>query len=137
MADDDSLAESFWAVARHLRHLTKEFLAPWDVSPSQSRALMVLARSGAMRPGELAGYLRIAPRSATEVVDGLEERGLVARRRDPDDRRATILELTGDGRALMEKLRAARATETDAYFGRLSATDQAHLQRILRKLRED
>ena len=87
--EQGSLAETFWQVARRLRHQSREALAPWGVSPSQLRALGVLLRHGAVRSGELAEHLRIAPRSATEVVDALAERGLVERRPDPEDRRAT------------------------------------------------
>lgn len=111
-------------------------LAPWDISPSQHRALSVLRRSGAMRPGELSTLLRIAPRSATEVIDALEERGFVRRRPDPDDRRATQVELTDDGAELIAMVHASRATEADAFFDQLSDTDHAHLKRILRKLRD-
>ena len=52
-----------------------------------------------MRPGALAEHLRIAPRSATEVVDDLQERGLVERAPDPADRRATLVRLTEAGAA--------------------------------------
>ncbi|MGH7748194.1 MAG: MarR family transcriptional regulator, partial [Candidatus Dormibacteria bacterium] len=55
---DESLAEAFWSVARRLRHLSREALAPWDVTPSQSRAVGVLARRGTMRLSELALHLR-------------------------------------------------------------------------------
>ena len=79
----DDLAELFWGVARDLRHRTREALLPWQVTPSQSRALSVLAERGEQRPGELAEHLRIAPRSATEVIDDLQERGLATRRPDP------------------------------------------------------
>ncbi|MCM0679079.1 MarR family transcriptional regulator, partial [Micromonospora phytophila] len=44
--DDEGLAEAFWAVARRLRHRTRHALEPWDVTPSQSRALAVLTRHG-------------------------------------------------------------------------------------------
>ena len=54
-----------------------------------------------MRPSVLADHLRIAPRSATEVVDALEERGWVQRSPDPTDRRATTSTLTGAGRELV------------------------------------
>ena len=49
MADDEeeTLSEAFWGVARQLRHLRKETLAPWDIAPSHSRALGVLMRHGA------------------------------------------------------------------------------------------
>jgi DNA-binding MarR family transcriptional regulator len=70
------------------------------------------------------------------VVDTLESRGLAERRPDPADRRATLAELTEHGVGVLDAVRAARGTETERVFGRLSATDRAHLARILRKLRD-
>lgn len=134
--DDPSLTEAFWAVARQLRSHSREALAPWDINPSHLRALQVVARGDAVRLRDLAERLRIAARSATEVVDGLESRGLVQRRPDPDDRRATLVELTDEGRRLMAAIRGARDTEEEALFGRLSAADRAHLARILTALRD-
>ncbi|NBE79799.1 MarR family winged helix-turn-helix transcriptional regulator [Micromonospora rubida] len=135
-ADEDSLAESFWAVARRLRHLSRQTLEPWAINPGHSRALGVLTRHGAMRLSALAEHLRIAPRSTTEVVDGLEERGLVARRPDPGDRRATLVALTDEGTRVGAAIRAARHAEAERLFGGLSPTDRAHLARILRTLRD-
>jgi DNA-binding MarR family transcriptional regulator len=94
----------------------------------------VLERHGALRPGELAEHLRIAPRSATEVVDDLQERGLVERRPDPADRRATLVALTAAGAEVGEAIRAARQAEADRFFGSLSEQDRAELTRILRTL---
>ena len=133
---EETLTEAFWAVARTLRHVSKEALAPYDVSPSQSRAISVLARHGDMRPGELARHLRIAPRSATEVVDDLQARDLVERSPDPEDRRATIIRLTGGGTEVAGAIRAARAAEVEDFFGRLDSGDRAELTRILKVLRD-
>ena len=135
--DDGSLAEVFWQVARRLRHQSREALAPWGVSPSHLRALGVLLRHGPVRPGELAEHLRIAPRSATEVVDALAERGLVERRPDPADRRATQVVVTEAGTDLGRAVRAARAAEADRVFAELSDADRAELDRILRRLAGD
>jgi DNA-binding MarR family transcriptional regulator len=129
------LFDAFWTVARRLRHVSAAALARWDVSPSQSRALSVLARHGEMRPGELARHLRIAPRSATEVVDDLSDRELVERVPDPDDRRATRLRLTDVGTRTAEGIRAARGEEMEELFGRLSPADRSELTRILGELR--
>jgi DNA-binding MarR family transcriptional regulator len=135
-ASDDALPEAFWAVARQLRETSQATLAPWDITPSHFRALRVLKRHGVMRLSELSDHLRIAPRSATEVVDALESRGLVLRRPDPGDRRATLVEVTGHGAEVLDAIRAARGTEAERVFGRLSPADRAHLARILRKLRD-
>ena len=132
-AGDETLAEAFWAVARRLRDTSQETLAPWDITPAQLRALRVLGRHGVMRLSELSDRLRIAPRSATEVVDALEARGLAQRRPDPGDRRATLVEVTDDGSGVLD---AVRGTEAERAFGRLSPADRSSLARILRKLRE-
>jgi len=129
-----SVSDLFWAVARQLRHTSRETLAPWDVTPSQLRALGTLMRHGAARPGALAKHLGIAPRSATEVVDALEQRGLVRRETDPDDRRATLVVVTDAGRELAAAVRKARAAESDRAFAGLSDADRAELERLLRQL---
>ena len=132
-ASDETLAEAFWAVARRLRDTSQETLAPWDITPAQLRALRMLRRHGVMRLSELSDRLHIAPRSATEVVDALESRGLAGRRPDPADRRATLVEVTGDGSGVLD---AIRGSEAERVFGRLSPTDRSHLARIIGKLRE-
>ena len=134
-AAEETLPEAFWAVARRLRATSQEILAPWDLTPSHLRALRALSRVNGMRLSELSEHLRIAPRSATEVVDALESRGMVNRRPDPGDRRATLVEVTEHGAEVLDAIRAARGTEAERAFGRLSQTDRAHLARILRKLR--
>jgi DNA-binding MarR family transcriptional regulator len=127
------LAEAFRAVARQLREVSQETLAPWDISPSHLRALRVLRRDGVMRLSELSDRLHIAPRSTTEVIDALESRGLIQRQPDPGDRRATLVEVTGHGASVLD---AIRGTEAGRVFGRLSQADRAHLARILRNLRD-
>jgi DNA-binding MarR family transcriptional regulator len=133
---DETLSEAFRSVARQLRETSQEALAPWDITPSQLRALRVLARHGGMRLSALSDHLRIAARSATEVADALEARGLVERRPDPGDRRATLVELTGHGTSVLEAIRAVSGTAAERAFDRLSQADRAHLARILRKLRD-
>ena len=67
-AGDEPLSEVFWAVARRLREMSQETLAPWDINPSQLRALRVLKRHGTMRLSELSDHLHIAPRDRKSVV---------------------------------------------------------------------
>jgi DNA-binding MarR family transcriptional regulator len=131
---DEALLEAFRSVGRQLRETSQETLAPWDITPSHLRALRVLMRHGVMRLSELSDHLGIAARSTTEVVDALESQGLVERRPDPDDRRATLVEVTGHGTSVLEAIRTARGTEAGRTFGRLSQADRADLARILRKL---
>ena len=131
---DETLADAFRSVSRQLRETSQETLAPWDINPSQFRALRVLNHHGAIRPSDLSGRLHIAPRSATEVVDALQSRGLVERRPDPSDRRATLVELTAQGNDVLHAIRTASGTEAERVFDRLTPADRDHLARILRQL---
>jgi DNA-binding MarR family transcriptional regulator len=135
-AREESLADSFWAVARQLRETSQETLAPWDITPGHLRALRVLSRNGPIRLSMLSDKLHIAPRSATEVADALESRGLIERQHDPTDRRATLVQLTEPGQSMLAAIRAARSIEADRLFGRLSQADQADLASILGQLRK-
>ena len=80
VADDrPELGDLLMRVARTQRRRWREALAPWDLSPHQARALRVVSERDGVRLSDLAEALHIAPRSATEVADGLQERGLVER----------------------------------------------------------
>ena len=135
-AGDEPLSEAFWSVARKLRETDQETLGPWDITPAQLRALRALKRHGMMRLSELSDHLHIAPRSVTEVVDALESRGLVRRQADLGDRRATLVELTEHGVSTLDAIRAARESEAERTFDRLSQADRVQLARILRKLQD-
>jgi DNA-binding MarR family transcriptional regulator len=135
--NEESLSEAFWAVSHRLRHRTKVTLEPWHLSPSLARAMRVLAWHDTLRPGALAEHLRIAARSATELVDDLERLGLAERRPDPVDRRATQVALTAAGAETNKAIQAAREAEGERFFAGLAGDDRAALMRILRRLLED
>ncbi|WP_254781371.1 MarR family winged helix-turn-helix transcriptional regulator [Modestobacter sp. DSM 44400] len=127
-----ALGDLVMRLARTQRRRWREALAPWDLSPHQARALRVVCGQDGVRVSDLAGALRIAPRSATEVADGLQERGLVERVPVPGDRRAVVLTPTVAGRRVQGEVDAARAADSHELFARLSTADRAELGRILR-----
>lgn len=136
MADEPTgeLGELLMRVARTQRRRWRESLAPWDLSPHQARALRVVCEREGVRLSDLADALHIAPRSATEVADGLQERGLVERAPDPGDRRAVLLRPTGEGRRVRAEVGRARAADNEALFSRLSPEDRDTLARLLTAL---
>lgn len=120
------------ALARRVRRAHLDALAEWEVTPSQSRALRVLSRAeDGMRPSVLADELRIAPRSATEVADALEQRGWLRRSPDPTDRRATILALTDAGRDLVARVDDVRRAASERTLDVLTPAQRRTLHDIL------
>lgn len=132
----ETTAELLMAAARALRRAYADELAgiPGAPTPSQARALAVVVDLDGPRLSAVAERLRIAPRSATEVVDALETLGAVERRPDPGDRRATCVVVTDHGRALYEQLTEVRRRASEALLAGLPAPDRAELDRILRLL---
>jgi DNA-binding MarR family transcriptional regulator len=133
-AAEESLSDLFGAVARGLRRRTRVALEPLGVTPSLSRALSVLSELAPVRISTLADHLHVAPRTATELIDDLEQRGLVVRRPDPGDRRAVLVEPTAAGKRASGDIRAARDAAAERFFAALDGADRRDLARILRRL---
>ncbi|HEV2075028.1 MAG TPA: MarR family transcriptional regulator, partial [Thermoleophilaceae bacterium] len=72
--------------------------------------------------------------NATEVSATLAARGLVARRRSADDRRAVLLELTADGAELVERVFPGHADRVSSTFGTLDEHEKRSLTSLCRKL---
>ena len=85
----------------------------------------------------LAKELRIEGATLTRHLDRLEREGLIARTRDPDDRRQIRADLTPKGRALHRRLRTtALAVGVRATDG-LTSRDQATLRRLLGRIQDN
>ena len=126
------LADALMRVAKRIRGCWIHQLAPLGLTPGQGRALGVIARAGdGLRMADLAGKLDIVPRSATSVVDGLEQQGLVLRRPDPGDRRSMIVTFTEAGRLLVSRIDEARRDAAEEMFGTLEPADREQLLAVL------
>ncbi|MEE6288276.1 MarR family winged helix-turn-helix transcriptional regulator [Georgenia sp. MJ173] len=133
-AREPDLSEALMHASRALRRRSWHALEEWDVSPHQARALRTVCAQDQARLSEVAARLRIAPRSATEVIDSLEARGLVQRQPDPADRRAVLVVPTAEGRQMHIAAERARAVAAEALFGRLDPTEREQLGSLLRRL---
>lgn len=114
-----------------IRRLSLDDVRALGATPSQLRALRHVHRGGPMRVSALAEALGVVPRSATSIADELEELGAVRRRPDPDDRRATLLEVTDRGRRLMAAVSDSRRAALAGVLADLSDRDQNELVRLL------
>lgn len=115
------------AIARLARRLRQE--ASTDLGPSQLAALATIERHGPLAPSELAERERVKRPTATRIVANLERAGLLARVRDPEDGRSSILSVTSDGRALLRRLRERKTAFLARRLRELPAEDRRALER--------
>ncbi|RZU16150.1 DNA-binding MarR family transcriptional regulator [Kribbella rubisoli] len=141
MHGPDDAAEQIAAlldgIVRRQRRASREGFGE-SVTHGQFRVLRTLDRADrALRLSELAAQLGIVPRSATSVVDDLEAAGLVERQPDPHDRRATLVDLTPNGRQILNTLREKRRDVMVSQLSRLTPEEQQVLAHLLQRLAND
>ena len=97
------------------------------MTPSLMSALASVNRLGPITLGDLAAAEKVSPPMATKLANGLEERGLVSRVGCVDDKRVTRLELTKDGRALLDRSHRRRNAWLAQRFARLTENERIAL----------
>lgn len=109
-------------------------LEPFDVHPRHFALLRALAAVEGRSQQDVAAMLHIPPSRMVSLVDDLERRGLVERRRNPRDRRTRSLALTAAGRRLLVSLFESAARHEERLFGGLSTTERSRLRALLAKV---
>jgi DNA-binding MarR family transcriptional regulator len=97
------------------------------LSFSALSVLHTLSRLGPCRLSDLVRTEQIKQPALTSAVAKLERDGLVERRPDPRDRRASVLSLTADGQSIVSRRHADRAERLGSLMGRLSPADRTRL----------
>jgi DNA-binding MarR family transcriptional regulator len=118
---------------QRLRLLTRRLRGAGDpeLSATAVSLLAHLRDAGPLRITDLAAVARVAQPSMTALVGRLEGRGLVERGADPADRRAVRVALTGDGRARLKAVHAARTAFLAERLEALGPEDRAALAAAL------
>ncbi len=91
-------------------------------------------RTGPQGAGKLGGAVGVSPTSLTRLVDRLERRGLVSRRRDVDDRRCVEIRLEAAGERLLGQLRVLRGSDVQVAVESMTCEERRRLTRALRGL---
>ncbi len=125
------------AVARIYRSLRAG--TDHQLTPSGTSALARVGHEGPLRLGVLAQLEGIAPATMSKVIDNLEVQGLTVRVPDVLDGRASLIELSSEGVALLHQIRSTNTRAIDQALASLSDTERTALDRavpILEKMSE-
>jgi DNA-binding MarR family transcriptional regulator len=107
-----------------------------DLDRSAYGIMARLADDGPQRLGALATGFGLDPSTITRQVQSLEQADLATRTTDPSDRRASILALTDEGRAALERTREHRRERLNAVLESLPDMDREEFGRLLAKFND-
>jgi DNA-binding MarR family transcriptional regulator len=116
-------------IAAELPVLEANGVSMWGYS-----VLVALDRSAIRTQAALADAIGADKTRIIAILDELQEKGLIERVADPEDRRARLLAITREGRKVKEATQAAIQRGEERWLGTLSATDRAVFLRVLQEL---
>jgi DNA-binding MarR family transcriptional regulator len=122
-----TISTTGYAIAR----LFRELLAPLGLEPREFALLRSVAASEGVTQQSIAEQMHVAPSRMVAFVDTLEERGLLERRQNPDDRRARALFLTPAGRELLQRAFAVAIEHETRLTSDLTAQERQELLELL------
>ena len=113
------------------RQLLWQRASELDLTYAQSQVLFHVADHSGCHMGDVAKAFGVTLPAVTHIIDRLEQKQFVLRTDHPADRRVWVLELTRQGRALVEELRGLQLRGMEAVLKRMSVDDR---QRVLKGL---
>ena len=112
-------------------------LAKLGLTPPQFYVLATIGYAGGLPFGEIGAKMMVTVSNLTGIVDRLEEKKLVLRKRDEVDRRVVHVVLTEKGAKLYKSTIPLFEKSVERIFVGLGKTEQKELSAILRKLNQD
>jgi DNA-binding MarR family transcriptional regulator len=118
-------------LGRITMHRFTEALAPFGIRPRHVAALIELRDRGELTQQSLCGQLHLDPTNLVAILNELEEKGYATRRRDPQDRRRHLVEVSKKGIAVIDKVSEVMdGVEAELLEG-LSAAEREQLSGLL------
>ena len=115
------------------QELAKRRLKPLGLSAQLCGVLNLLA-TGPASQHQLGAQLGIDRTTVVELIDELEEKGVVVRHRNPRDRRSYALSLTPRGRTVQKRAAKAFDAAADEFFSALKPAEREALTGMLRRI---
>lgn len=100
----------------------------------QYSVMALLAEGDSTTQRSIASVLGVDRSQLVGVLDDLEHRGLIERRRDPDDRRRHTVRLTADGRRQLVRVRAILRRLEDSFLASLTDDERKALHATLERI---
>jgi DNA-binding MarR family transcriptional regulator len=134
------LLETLFKSTHHIHRQFEEYLSaqgiPAYLTGPRMRFLKSVSDAGKIRMSDLAAKVGIKARTVTQFVDALEQENVLVRIPDPDDRRATLIQITETAIPQIRKAGAAMSEASEKLLTSLSPESRSQLLELLYQLAE-
>src|SRR5882757_10758034 len=137
LAREGGVAFLLAQLGAHAAAAFAERIRPLDLTPPQAGVLRRLGQFPGQSQRGLADALGMHAPRLVALIDELEDRGLVARDRDPGDRRNYALSLTDEGHQLLAELARVARQHEHTITAALDDNERAQLLTLLRRIAEE
>lgn len=117
-----------------VRRMAEAELAPFHINPRHYGILATISAHGPLTQHSLGELMQIDRTTIVQLVDELEELGVVVRGRTPGDRRSYSLSLTREGQSLLRKTGPCMLATQELFLQSLTVPERKELQRLLTKV---
>src|SRR6266513_5522740 len=123
-------------LGRITMHRFSEALEPFGIRPRHVAALIELRDRGELTQQSLCGHLHLDPTNLVAILNELEKKGYATRRRDPDDRRRHLVEVSKKGIAVIEKVSEVMDGVEEDLLDGLEPAEREQLEGLLTSICE-
>jgi DNA-binding MarR family transcriptional regulator len=118
-------------LGRITAHRFTEALEPFGIRPRHVAALIELRDRGELTQQSLCSSLHLDPTNIVAILNELEDRGYASRRRDPEDRRRHLVEVSKKGIAVIDKVSQVMDGVEADLLDRLEPAEREQLESLL------
>ena len=130
----ESLGRLIYLTAQEIKNYAEKLLKPYDLTLEQFHLLKHMSLDSGMSQRQLGDLVNKTPANITRILDRLEQKDLVIRRRNPKDRRGTHVFLTDQGSGLVEEVFAIFESFSSQLTQDITDKEQQVARNVLNKI---
>lgn len=135
--EEESIGRLLYHTAQIMTVHAEKVLKPYDLTVEQLHLLKNIPEEPALSQNQLCELAQKSAANVTRILDRLERKGCIKRKKNPADRRATLLFLTNQGKELMAEVSTVLQAFSETLTTGLSTQEQETFIRLLHRIQDN
>lgn len=131
---EEALGRQLYILSRDMSNFAERALNPFDITLEQLHLLKCLPSEQGLTQKAICEMVYKTPANTTRMLDRMEAKGLVMRRDNPEDRRASLVFITGKGKKLVTVVEGVFETFKDNFLAGITEKEEKLFRGVLKKM---